>query len=179
MWAMGATTITNSTLSENQGYANGGGLFIPFQSGTLAMSHSTISGNILNFAGDKGGGIFLSDPLPSTQHTITNSIVAGNYKYPAGRDDVTGPFAAAFTMIGTNVNATITDNGGNLIGTPAADRSAAWSVGRQRRPTLTHRLLPGSPALDAGNPAIASPPNFDQRGPGYAHIGWSDRHWCF
>jgi hypothetical protein len=31
-------------------------------------------------------------------------------------------------------------------------------------PTLTHALLPGSPAIDAGNPAIPNPPPADQRG---------------
>jgi hypothetical protein len=31
-------------------------------------------------------------------------------------------------------------------------------------PTLTHGLLPGSPAIDAGNRAIPSPPPTDQRG---------------
>ncbi|HET7523107.1 MAG TPA: choice-of-anchor Q domain-containing protein [Acidimicrobiales bacterium] len=31
-------------------------------------------------------------------------------------------------------------------------------------PTLTHRPLPGSPAIDAGDPAIPSPPATDQRG---------------
>jgi hypothetical protein len=31
-------------------------------------------------------------------------------------------------------------------------------------PTATHALLPGSPAIDAGNPAIPDPPPTDQRG---------------
>jgi hypothetical protein len=31
-------------------------------------------------------------------------------------------------------------------------------------PTLTHALLPGSPAIDAGDPAIPDPPPTDQRG---------------
>ena len=31
-------------------------------------------------------------------------------------------------------------------------------------PTLTHQPLPGSPVIDAGDPAIPSPPATDQRG---------------
>jgi hypothetical protein len=31
--------------------------------------------------------------------------------------------------------------------------------------TETHALLPGSPAVDAGDPSFAPPPIFDQRGP--------------
>jgi len=30
-------------------------------------------------------------------------------------------------------------------------------------PTFTHALLPGSPAIDAGDPSFAPPPFFDQR----------------
>jgi hypothetical protein len=30
-------------------------------------------------------------------------------------------------------------------------------------PTFTHELLPGSPAIDAGDPSFAPPPFFDQR----------------
>ena len=33
--------------------------------------------------------------------------------------------------------------------------------------TLTHALLPGSPAIDTGNPSFAPPPFFDQRGAGF------------
>ena len=37
-------------------------------------------------------------------------------------------------------------------------------------PTLTYELLGGSPAIDAGNPNFTPPPDYDQRGPGYARI---------
>jgi hypothetical protein len=37
-------------------------------------------------------------------------------------------------------------------------------------PTLTHALLPGSPALDAGDPNPVDPPEWDQRGPGSPRI---------
>src|SRR5207244_7651646 len=32
-------------------------------------------------------------------------------------------------------------------------------------PTFTHALLPGSPAIDAGDPNFTPPPYYDQRGP--------------
>src|SRR5437879_7091659 len=32
-------------------------------------------------------------------------------------------------------------------------------------PTFTHSLLPGSPAIDAGDPNFTPPPYYDQRGP--------------
>jgi hypothetical protein len=40
-------------------------------------------------------------------------------------------------------------------------------------PTFTHALLPGSPAIDAGDPSFAPPPSFDQRGPGFDRVSGS------
>jgi hypothetical protein len=37
-------------------------------------------------------------------------------------------------------------------------------------PTLTHALLPGSPAINAGDPNFTPPPLYDQRGPGFDRI---------
>src|SRR5207247_2347431 len=37
-------------------------------------------------------------------------------------------------------------------------------------PTFTHALLPGSPAIDAGDPNFVPPPYYDQRGPGYDRV---------
>src|SRR6266853_76451 len=37
-------------------------------------------------------------------------------------------------------------------------------------PTFTHGLLPGSPAINAGDPNFTPPPFFDQRGPGFWRV---------
>ena len=37
-------------------------------------------------------------------------------------------------------------------------------------PTFTHALLPGSPAIDAGDPNFTPPPFYDQRGPGFDRV---------
>src|ERR1043166_1545649 len=37
-------------------------------------------------------------------------------------------------------------------------------------PTQTHGLLPGSPAIDAGDPNFTPPPDYDQRGPGFVRV---------
>ena len=37
-------------------------------------------------------------------------------------------------------------------------------------PTFTHALLPGSPAIDTGDPNFTPPPFYDQRGPGFDRI---------
>ena len=37
-------------------------------------------------------------------------------------------------------------------------------------PTFTHALLPGSPAIDSGDPSFTPPPFYDQRGPGFDRV---------
>ena len=37
-------------------------------------------------------------------------------------------------------------------------------------PTFTHALLPGSPAINAGDPSFTPPPFYDQRGPGFDRV---------
>jgi len=37
-------------------------------------------------------------------------------------------------------------------------------------PTFTHALLPGSPAIDSGDPNFTPPPDYDQRGLGFPRI---------
>jgi len=37
-------------------------------------------------------------------------------------------------------------------------------------PTFTHALLPGSPAINAGDPTFTPPPFYDQRGPGFRRV---------
>ncbi|MCA9099889.1 MAG: hypothetical protein KDA63_01985, partial [Planctomycetales bacterium] len=67
--------------------------------------------------------------------------------------------------IGDGSGATVTDGGGNLIGTAEAPIDPLLGpLADNGGPTLTHALLPGSPAVDAGNPDFSSPPATDQRG---------------
>jgi hypothetical protein len=37
-------------------------------------------------------------------------------------------------------------------------------------PTFTRELLPGSPAINAGDPNFVGPPDYDQRGPNYYRV---------
>jgi hypothetical protein len=58
---------------------------------------------------------------------------------------------------------------GNLVGSAAAPIDPLLGPLQDNSgPTITHALLPGSPAIDAGNNAYAT--EFDQRGPGYPRI---------
>jgi predicted outer membrane repeat protein len=77
LFNFGQVTITNTTISNNQGTsgaADGGGIAV---FGTTTITNSTISGNS---AGDDGGGIYVKDRVGSRvpSVTITNSTIQEN-----------------------------------------------------------------------------------------------------
>ena len=132
----GTATITSSTISANSAIEAGGG--IATTDGTLAVISSTITNN----SSSDGGGIHF---LPGTASvTLSNSIVANN----DGQDLIGDDFSGAYNLIGDGLNL------GSLTNTVTGDPRLA-PLADNGGSTLTHALLPGSPAIDAGsNPAI-------------------------
>jgi CSLREA domain-containing protein len=184
----GPLTITNSTIADNMSTGDqGGGIFI--ENGDLTVVNCTISGNT---ATDGGGGIFNNPPIGTANAvriinatitantgsggggistfdpgviTLRNALVAGNSS--ASAPDLSGMVnSEGYNLIGSIDGATIAgDTTGNLVGQPANLGPLADNGG----PTLTHGLLPGSAAIDAGDPAGCtdaggSPLTTDQRG---------------
>jgi len=173
----GATLVLDtSTVSGNQlsGFSNLSGSGITFQAGnsggSLTLVNSTIASNI-------GGnsGIFF-DPL--IFRAVGNTIVANN---GGANCDTTAAFGFGGTVfLGRNLSSdnTCSDSllfaldpqkisGSNLDNT---DPQLA-PLGHYGGPTQTHKLLPGSPAIDAAaDPAacmgvvINGPATLDQRG---------------
>jgi probable HAF family extracellular repeat protein len=156
----GTLTVSNSTLNDNSATYGGGGIY---NAGTVTVSNSTLSGNASNL----GGGIFNVEYDLSTV-LIRNTIVASNGA-PSSSSDVNGRLiSVGHNLIGDGA-------GGNgydptdLVGTarypidpllgPLQDNGG---------PTFTMALLPGSPAIDAGDNTSA--PQWDQRGPGYLRV---------
>jgi hypothetical protein len=168
--AADAMTITNSTISSNVTNAKGGGV-LNNSPGLLVVRHSTITGNWAdadNSSGGEGGGIYGTYAATSLDHTI----VAGNLKGVSTRSDLAGGAAAArFSLIGDNTGATITDNGGNQIGTGALPIHAMLGpLANNGGATFTHALLAGSPAIDAGDLEFSAPPANDQRGVPFGRV---------
>jgi hypothetical protein len=153
-------TLTNCTVSGNSAGTQGGGVYDTGVSGStanLTLRNCTFSGN----TAATGGGVYV-DTVGGGVCTLDNSIFkrgtsgsnvesstaqfAGSYSLTsdsAGGDGGTGPFGA-FSGVGDIRN---TDP---LLG-PLQDNGG---------PTLTHALLPGSPAIDKGNSSLTT----DQRG---------------
>ena len=165
-------TIVNSTLSGNSAKGFGGGAAV--FDGTIVLRHSTVTANRANsdnVGGEQGGGLIVGTGAITIDHTI----VAGNLRGTLTRSDLIGPAAARYSLIGDGTGATITDSGGNLIGTGAFPINPMLDpLADNGGPTKTHKLLSASQAIDAGDPAAfpgsGSVPTSDQRGAAFARL---------
>jgi hypothetical protein len=155
----GRVDILNSTISGNR---NGVGLDLAQIYSLASIRHSTITDNA-------GGGIYHQWGNDDNGNVkLQDTIVAGN-----GFDGVsdllgTAAFNLDYSLIGDPGDATLIEPnpGSNLFDLDALLGPLQDNGG----PTLTHALLPGSPAIDRGDPAFAAPPEFDQRGVGFARV---------
>jgi len=175
----GTLTITNSTISSNNCFLFAGGVY---NNGTLTITNSTVTGNSAVGQHDghpwgHGGGIV-------GEVTLTNSTLSNNYSnLSAG--GIEGSGAIGNTILNSNSGANITgsmtslgynissdDGGGNLTG-PGDQINTDPMIGPLQNnggPTLTHALLPGSPAVNAGDPNFTPPPFYDQRETPYVRV---------
>jgi CSLREA domain-containing protein len=163
--------LTNSTISGNTALAGGGGIQT---SGTLRMTNCTISGNTTNSSG--GGGIFFAGS--TTDATLTNSTVTANSAdFGGGLYNVAGTANIRNTIVANNsiasggtgpdLKGTFNSRDYNLIGdTSGGDLAGTTThnivnvnallgpLANNGGLTLTHALLPNSPALDAGDNCV-------------------------
>lgn len=143
----GTATITNSTISNNLAVRNGGGVYVK---GDGKLVHCTIA---QNKSSESGGGIYVRGTMD-----WSNCLVAGNVK-----QDVTIGGEGGYKgkgVINTNLfnwvadGSCPSDHSGDVSLGPLADNGGG---------TLTHSLLPGSPAIDVVPATACSLPS-DQRG---------------
>jgi predicted outer membrane repeat protein len=160
IWNFGTLRIVNSTIANNSSGAQSQGAGI-YNDGVLILDNSTVSGNSAG-ASSTGGGIFNEDG-DGASVSAANTIIARNSA--EGGPDIFGPFVSrGYNVIGNttgNTGATGTDfiNVDPLLG-PLQDNGGS---------TATMALLPGSLAIDHGDPAFdpnafAPPLITDQRG---------------
>ena len=191
-------TITNSTIDNNTAAEMGGGLLLTAINATIV--NSTFSGNS---AGQDGGAIFNRSATTNIRHsTITDNtaarggglqggtfsldhtIVAGNHATSGpGHDIAAATVTARYSLIGTNAGTTLAeapvglpDANGNLIGGPmhGVIDPLLGPLADNGGPTLTHALLAGSPAINAGDlnavAGVDGVPEFDQRGVPFGRV---------
>jgi hypothetical protein len=150
----GALTITNSTFSGNSAQSVGGAVFN--DKGTIQTTYSTVNNN----SAFSGGGI-LNLGTVEIGNTILKTGVSG--------DNILNE-SGTVTSLGYNLS---NDDGGGFLNGPGDQINTDPVLGPLQDnggPTFTHALLPGSPAVDAGNPSFTPPPRHDQRGRGFARV---------
>jgi hypothetical protein len=190
--------VIESTLSGNHAVTSGGG--VSSLDSRVSLAHSTVTGNSAASNPDgtgAGGGIIA---YGETNIVLGHTIVAGNTERIAFGPDVLlfpGPgfgnptLTAFYSLIGDNrgtgrAEAPVgsPDSAGNLVGdvngqgvidpklSPLAYHGGQQFLDGSR--LSTHLLLPGSPAIDAGNPTaapgIGGVPMYDQRGAPFARV---------
>jgi subtilisin-like proprotein convertase family protein len=192
----GSLSVTESTLSDNRTQSSGGGIFS--DGAVLSVQSSTISGNsarddggglsiqsgvgqaasILNstvafnrarsyyYGLGAGGGIITG---VSTVVNLDHTIVANNVRAGTA-DDILGRAAAWYSLIGVDSGLLLQDLGNNLIGTAGAHIDPLLApLADNGGPTLTHSLISGSVAIDAGY-TYFSGPQYDQRGASFYRV---------
>ncbi len=169
-----ALTIANSAILSNTATTQlGGGIYNA--GGSVFITNTTLSGNSAPLAA--GGGIY---NLASGSVQLTNVTIANNNALSTtnggGVRNLAGPITLKNTIVANNSSrnclGTITSLGNNLENANDCGLAASGDItstspflgalANNGGPTLTHALLPGSPAINAGNNS-GCPPT-DQRG---------------
>ena len=143
----GELTITNSTVGDNTAQAGGG----IWNQGTVALGNSTLSGN----SAEGGGGI--SNATFGVAISLVNTVLAGNTA-DSGLDCAGDLTSLGHNLVGSTTGCGFNPATGDLVNVdpmlgPLADNGG---------PNFTHALLPGSPAIDAGDNEPCT--HTDQRG---------------
>jgi len=150
----GKATLTNVTISGNSASGPGGGIA---NYGKANLTNLTISGN----AAQSGGGI-----KNAGSATLNNTIVANSTR-GGDIENSFGSVSGSNNLIDDAASAGGFTNGvnGNIVGA----NPLLAPLSNYGGPTETMALLPGSPAIDAGDTALAvdahgNPLTADQRG---------------
>lgn len=156
--------LANVTISNNEASGDGGGVYIcPIGEATFA--NVTISDNDADITGDNdgdGGGLYLATQDSNKgMATLRNTLIAGNRDGSPDRNATRTPDchgtvdSAGYNLIGDlgfaisgSTCAISGDTSGNLLEVEAQLGPLQDNGG----PTLTHALLPQSPAINAGHP---------------------------
>ena len=186
----GLGSLTSGGNGGRGGIAGGGGAI--YSSGSLSLISCTISGNTaanggsggaggaetgggfpggdgFDGVGGVGGGIF------GTNCTLRSTLVAVNNANPTNGPDISGVITSrGHNLIGNADGSSGITNGVNadLAGNTASPLNPRLgSLGDYGGGILTMALLPGSPAVDAGDDAVLNAPfnlATDQRGNPYS-----------
>jgi len=176
--SVAVVTINNSTLSGNYADQYAGGIMNEGNEGgqaTVIVTNSTFAENsscncnffagaIFNDGNTQPGGAMLE---------MGNTIFKGGLTNPRNIFNQGGVVISDGYNL-TNDAGVLNTNGGigdfNAPGDQINTDPILGPLQGNGGPTFTHALLPGSPAIDAGDPNFTPPPFYDQRGPGFWRV---------
>lgn len=158
----GTLTLTNCTIAKNRGSSVGALYAVTFSVGQVTIQNSTIAQNT---AATGVGGIMNLFGEMRLKNTIVASNKAGTAIVDLGNEE--GIIDATYCLIQVPGSALAgSTSNHNIIGVAPLLGPLAFNGG----PTQTMALLPGSRAINAGDPNFQPPPSTDQRGPGFARV---------
>jgi LPXTG-motif cell wall-anchored protein len=153
--AGGSMTVINSTFDESDGFDSFAIHVCDFE-GELDILYSTLVAPAVLFIETNNGSAVVSS-------SILDALTASDAVFVDAGD----PVVLSWSLSSTPTSSSITNGPGNRFSVanmglaPLADNGG---------PTPTRLLLPSSPALDMGDPAVTGQPAFDQRGTGYPRV---------
>lgn len=166
--AFGQFYLFNSTVSSNQGYIGGiAGPQTYLYHATVAMNQQVSGSAAVQSRGIPGtGGALLDD----TNSIIEHTIIAGNSADGGPANDLvvvgSDPITMNYSLIQDDSGFTASGSG-NILGQdpllgPLDFNGSDFS--------MTHALLEGSPAIDAGDPDLSTNLDYDQRMTGFPRV---------
>ena len=155
--------LINSTVSGNSAQSRGGGITNAWD-GTIILASSTVAGNEVTSVGSIAGGIAAN--VGSTV-LLKNTIIAGNFNrvWNDGIDCEGTLTSQGHNVIGDASNCLLLSSLADMVNTENMLDSLRDNGGT----TFTQALLPGSRAIDGGNPTgctdnVGNSLTTDQRG---------------
>ena len=162
--------VLNSTISGNQAFGlnQAGGItnsasLAPIIIPAVQLTNVTVSGNLAPTTQSGAGGI---SSEAGGSFVIVNSLIAANHGNESGTatPDCMGSITSnGHNLIEDTTGCTLLGGDGDILGADPLLGDLADNGG----PTLTHALLDGSPAIDAGDDTVCSAQpvgGVDQRG---------------
>ncbi len=174
----GTATVERSTISGNQADDQSGAFHVQ-GSATVTLTNTTVSGN--QTLGSLANAIYI---VSGSTVKLFNSTVANNSQPGAAFENTYGTLIVQNSILAnaSNCSSGATSLGNNLADdtscnlTQSTDQESTdpklGPLADNGGPTLTHALLSGSPAIDAGNNAAC--PATDQRGYSRPYDGNND-----
>ncbi len=166
--------VSNTTFINNSTPAGGGGIYNDISS-TLTLSNSSFSGNSASWGGGIANTASTLIVLSSTFSGNSTVTGGGGIRFGSGSlilknsilaNTIGGTDCKADAAIGTNTNNLIENNSG--CGTPFSSADPMLgTLANNGGSTRTFALLPGSPAINAGDDAnctVSPVAGLDQRG---------------